>query len=450
MKTEMTLNNNKRKSIIIKMALIFGGLILFLTFFSKTINNTLLPQVDTVKVAKGSLGRIIDKTGEVELLNKEKVYATGSWKVMDVFVKNNDSVTKGMVLALVEKEDISLSLKQKELEILQLENSINSHRSSYENGVSEQERLIELAKRAMDDAKAELDSIQQLFDAGVETKDNVDKAKRKYEDAKYDYEDKQKKLEQSGGTYDISLEEKKLELELKKKELEKLKRDYSVTGEIKADSEGIALEVNIDKGMMTSPNQTIFVVGSDDKKYRLSWLMSTAEAEYFGIGDTVDIKLEVQKTVEDETEASAESGEENTGEKNSENKTEWEEASLRGHIQGKEYVPDLKQYRYWVDIELEEGRALEGSDAEIYAAKYGKVYDMVVPKSCVVESMGEASVFILKKRKGALGIENYVEQLEVKILERDDFSCAIEASIQDNEEIVVNTTKPLVNGMQVR
>jgi len=62
-------------------------------------------------------------------------------------------------------------------------------------------------------------------------------------------------------------------------------------GEIKAPSDGIILEVNIDKGMMTAPNQTLFVVGRDDKKYRLSWLMS----KDFDIGDEVAIKLEVQK-----------------------------------------------------------------------------------------------------------------------------------------------------------
>jgi len=49
-----------------------------------------------------------------------------------------------------------------------------------------------------------------------------------------------------------------------------------------------------------------------------------------------------------------------------------------------------------------------------------------------------------------LGIENYVEQREVEILEKDDFNCAIEASIEDNEEIVVNASKPLADGMQVR
>jgi len=76
------------------------------------------------------------------------------------------------------------------------------------------------------------------------------------------------------------------------------------------------------------------------------------------------------------------------------------EVTKNGPIQGKEYVPELKQYRYWVDIELEEGSVLEGSDVEIQASKYGKVYDMVVPRSCVIESRGQASVFVVKQREG--------------------------------------------------
>ncbi|UWV46697.1 hypothetical protein N1236_14290 [Acetivibrio thermocellus] len=59
-------------------------------------------------------------------------------------------------------------------------------------------------------------------------------------------------------------------------------------------------------------------------------------------------------------------------------------------------------------------------------------------------------MFVVKQREGVLGIENYVEQREVEILEKDDFNCAIEASIEDNEEIVVNASKPLADGMQVR
>ncbi|UWV46698.1 TolC family protein [Acetivibrio thermocellus] len=385
MDAEMALNN-RRKSIVIKLALIFGAMIIFLTFFSKTINNTLLPVVDTVKVKKGSIGRTIEKTGQVELLNKENVYATGAWKVTDVFVKKNDCVTEGMVLAVVEKEDISLTLKQKELEILKLENSINELSASYENGVSEQERLIELAKREMDDAKEELESLEQLFNAGVETKDNVDRAKRRYEDAKYDYEDKKNKLERSRGTYETNLKERMAELELRKKELEKLKKDYSGMGEIKAPSDGIILEVNIDKGMMTAPNQTLFVVGRDDKKYRLSWLMSRSEAEDFDIGDEVAIKLEVQKTVDNESEDSKGDGKKSA--KKSKNTTEWVEVTKNGPIQGKEYVPELKQYRYWVDIELEEGSVLEGSDVEFRLQNTEKSMTWLSPEAALLKAGG--------------------------------------------------------------
>jgi len=53
---------------------------------------------------------------------------------------------------------------------LKLENSINELSASYENGVSEQERLIELAKREMDDAKEELSRWSSFLMQGLRQK----------------------------------------------------------------------------------------------------------------------------------------------------------------------------------------------------------------------------------------------------------------------------------------
>ncbi|OPZ94605.1 MAG: macrolide transporter subunit MacA [Firmicutes bacterium ADurb.Bin419] len=336
---------NKRKSLIAKIGVVFLVLILFFTFFSKSINNMLLPKVDTVKASKGSLAKIMDKTGRIELIDKEKVYSGGSWKVKDVFIKKNDPVKKDMVLALFDKEDILISLKQKELEIVKLENTINNYNGN-DGTLKEQESVVN---------------------------------------------------------------EKKVELSLRKLELEKLKKDLSNSGEIKADSYGIALEVNVDKGMVTIPNQPVFVIGNDNGKYEVFWMMSGEEAENFNIGDKVDITFKVLKK--------------------GENGTETEEVTLKKEIQGKEYITDSKQYKYWVDVQLEEGLEIEGNEAQIYSVKYSKNYDTII---------------------GALGNENYVEVRGVKILEEDKFYCAIDAPITDNEEIVVNTTKMLLDRMQVR
>jgi len=93
----------------------------------------------------------------------------------------------------------------------------------------------------------------------------------------------------------------------------------------------------------------VFKEGRDDKKYRLSWLMSRSEAEDFDIGDEVAIKLEVQKTVDNESEDSKGDG------KKSAKKVKIRRNGLsnqNGPIQGKEYVPELKQYRYWWILSL--------------------------------------------------------------------------------------------------
>jgi len=114
--------------------------------------------------------------------------------------------------------------------------------------------------------------------------------------------------------------------------------------------------------------------------------MSRSEAEDFDIGDEVAIKLEVQKTVDNESEDSKGDGKKSA--KKSKNTTEWVEVTKNGPIQGKEYVPELKQYRYWVDIELEEGSVLEGSDVEIQASKYGKSMTWLSQEAALLKAGG--------------------------------------------------------------
>jgi len=89
--------------------------------------------------------------------------------------------------------------------------------------------------------------------------------------------------------------------------------------------------------------------------------MSRSEAEDFDIGDEVAIKLEVQKTVDNESEDSKGDGKKSA--KKSKNTTEWVEVTKMADSR-KRICAELKQYRYWVDIELEEGSVLEGSDVE--------------------------------------------------------------------------------------
>lgn len=425
----------RRKRIAAKAAMIFIVAITFLTFFSKSINNFLLPQVDTVKITKGSIGDRIEKIGEVEILNKDKIYVSGLWKVKDVYVKKNEQVRKGTVLALVEKEDLSVEIKRSELDILKFENALEQYINSFkEITIKELERSIDLSKRRMDDTKANLATLRELYNAGVETRDNLDKAQREYDDALYDYNDKLGSMDRRKQEYETSVKEKRFELNLMKMELGKLKKNFSNNGEIISQADGVVLEVNIEKGTSTQPGQPIFVIGLKDAKYRIAWALNTEESSKFSVGDKVNISLEVQsekKEAEKET-------------------ISIEELSIYKEIEGREFLKDSKQYKYWADIELEEGKAVEGQKADIMAVKYSKTYEILVPRNCVTEKLGSYSLFVLKERRGALGIERYVEEVEAEVLDNDNYYCAIEAPLQDIDEIIVNATRPLVNGMQVR
>lgn len=71
----------KKKKIVRNAAIIFITVVVLLTFFSKTINNFLLPEVEYGSPRSGTLTKEITAQGEVIPLKTETVNAYGSWKL---------------------------------------------------------------------------------------------------------------------------------------------------------------------------------------------------------------------------------------------------------------------------------------------------------------------------------------------------------------------------------
>ncbi len=427
----------KRKKLIFRMIIIFLTVIAFLTFFSNTINNFLLPQVNVSVIKKGSLKRSVEKSGKIEMLNKKEVYANGAWKVKDVFVKKNQKIKKGAVMASVEEEDALLELNNKQLEVIKLEDELGKCIGEFGNStVKGLEEGLEAAGKSLEKAEANLKALEERYNAGIglETKDSFEKAQKEYDDALYDYNEKLRNLDKIKQENGMDIKERKLELDIKKLELEKLKKNIPSNGRIVSDCDGTVLEMNIGKGGNTVPDKPAFIIGQDDSKYRVTWTMDMSESDFFDLGNQINISLKVRLSEKKE-------GEEVQTVK---------DMVLTEGIDGKEYLADEKQYKYWADIEITQGEAVEGQDIEITALKESKIYGMVIPGNCITEKNGKHGIFVLKERMGAFGEEKYVEEEDVNILDEDGSLCAISAAIGDDVQIVENSTKPLQDGMQVR
>ncbi len=81
-----------------KALLIFIGIVLFLTFFSKSIYNYRLPVVSVSTPKQGKLGFTVEGTAEISYSRMESVYAEVDGRVNEILVQSGEEVEKGQCL----------------------------------------------------------------------------------------------------------------------------------------------------------------------------------------------------------------------------------------------------------------------------------------------------------------------------------------------------------------
>lgn len=146
---QLEINTNRKKHKIYKITIGFLIIIGLLTFFSKTINNFLLPKVTVTQLQKGSLGDIFENDGVVEYKAKNRIYSTNSWLIKKINVKVNKFIKKGDCLAQIENDDILLQKTSAQLNVLKAENILKSLKNEAEPNkdlIKEKEVELEIAK----------------------------------------------------------------------------------------------------------------------------------------------------------------------------------------------------------------------------------------------------------------------------------------------------------------
>ena len=76
----------------------FAGIVLLLTFFSKSIYNYQLPVVSVAVPKQGNLSFTVESPGEVFYSNMESVYADVDGRVKEILVQSGDGVEEGQCL----------------------------------------------------------------------------------------------------------------------------------------------------------------------------------------------------------------------------------------------------------------------------------------------------------------------------------------------------------------
>lgn len=253
----------------------------------------------------------------------------------------------------------------------------------------------------MDSAKqAQENSVWDKLDAMLD-------AKRKVEDSNL------------GGDPDLTIEMNQMEITYRKEILKKYTGLKKNGGQVFGENNGIVTKIKISPGEVIPQGASVVLADLEESlKFRV--LLTKEEKKYVDIEDTVMLKLgNSGKTVEAQVDYIAES----------------------------ESTPGS----YEAIVNLPKGVGTVGQSGTLVASAQSDSYPVTIPAKALHGENERYYIYVLRRQQGILGEELAVSQVDVNVLDKNSKYVAIEEGAVDEEtEIVVNTTKELSEGSVVR
>ena len=418
------MKNQRIKKIIIAFAF-FLILMLVCTVVSKSIYAYQLPMVSTVMPEEKYVEHLVEAEGIVAAGGERAVNYFPGLRVDAILVHVGDRVEEGDVLFQIDLEDLKEFIEQKQDEIGKIELQINA---ILENQALEQQKKdLELARaredydttarledtyigRAAEDyvqAKEDMDDIEGGGDARAKRDEAVKQAGRRVEDILMP--------DQISSDLDIA----KLEKETLLSQLGEYRKIMESQGTVTAPFGGVVTAVSVQVGGRTLDTAAM-LISDESLPCQLKVFLDKSQKKYVGLGDSVSIKLEGKS------------------------------AKLEGTI---DYLAESAAVpgSYEALINLPEGTGIPGLSGMISRSEAGEKYRLCVPPSAVYERNGTNFVYVLKEREGILGQEYYVDEANVRIIDKNEAWAAIDDGIlAKDSRIIMSSTKEYKKGDVVR
>lgn len=263
-----------------------------------------LPQVSTAPLEKGDVVSSLSLTGPVSGTDSADVVSNLHSEVLEIRVKEGDSVEKGQVLAVIDRTDA-----QKEVDIAQ--NAYDLAVSEYNENLRDTKIGYEKAEQDYHTASLNYDRNRTLFESGAISSAEFEAAGNALSDARravegYRMENGQAVPDES---YELKVKAAQFELDQKKKDLEDT--------EVKSPISGTVVRVNSKVGQFADKpedEKPMFIVEN------LAQLEMELQISEYSVGDVsvglpVDITADILdgKTVTGTIASISPTGEEKTG-----------------------------------------------------------------------------------------------------------------------------------------
>lgn len=461
------MGENKKKKIIVG----FLGFLVFMwlcTVISKSIYASRLPIVTTTGIEQKYVEHIVEADGIVIVGNKNPINALGGLRVDNIAVQAGDRVEEGDVLFTVDMEDLEEIMEEKQRQISEQQLLI----SEQQLRISKQQLQIdaityneELAaiKKILEEQRAreDYDSLARREDTLVGRASNeVDKAENaigeqdggsdKYlndalqaaayaeGDAKWERDntmkDAQRRIddiifpENADPTLEVSqleMSEMQLSLSGMQTELSILQADLSkyqeikdAEGQITAAKSGLITDIYISVGNRV-PDTAAMLFADDTVPCQFKTVIDKEQKKYVGLNDKISLKLD---------------------------------GSSKGVDFNVDYVVESTGLpgSYELYINLSEGMGKPGMSGTMIHSEAGEKYNCCLSPLAVHKDDTRSYVYVVKEREGILGMEYYVEQIYVKVLDENENWIAVEGALDSDSRVIVSSTAEVKNGDVVR
>lgn len=469
-----------------------------LTIIAKIADSFMMPEVMIGSFEQMSLQYPVKISGEVQTESVEAVYGTEELRVGEVAVQEGDLVQRGDVLFTYDMEFLEQKIddSEKELQKLniqlesaennrkQLENkknqSINRANTDYADTVNSTSVTEAEAYQDMEQARIKLEEcqnnppqIQEQDVAEAETElgntetsensmgdlenngssdDRMAEWERQKELLEQDYEQKKRAYEAAVRLGDESeknalrqIEDAKTPLEdnssiklqqLEKQEieeeLESLRKIKQAEGKVISEMNGEIQQVNIRIGGIVGTDVAV-LLEDFNKPFQFEGTADEQTAAYVNEGDYCSIQLKDQNVFLENQEI----------DRVTELKTEVPDETklLEGGTGNKIYQ---------IRVKINSDQVKQSGRAELELTTESNVYQYCIPITALYGSESEQYILVAKEEGTTLGMQIVVEEVPVKVLEKNDTYAAVEGNFEQNSKIILRAGKSISNGDRVK
>jgi biotin carboxyl carrier protein len=393
-----------------KKTILLAAVLGLLIFFSKTVYFYNLPEVSAARPFRGVLNKLEIAGGLASWAVEETVYASRSGVVGAVFVREGEEVQAGQILFTMDfdVEDAERNLREIRNNITKLKSDVDFTAARLE-ALSfaldrDGEDYTNAAALELDRAERELRAAELSYSLGEKSANALRAAEDAARVLRLTYEEERETLRFSLAAKNIDLENQKIREEA----CLALLRDYRALSSVRSPAPGVVVSVNAARGMYVQENSPLASIGTGDE-FIVDCVVSGENnfilpADHCELANTAHV---LDGTV----------------------------LTVKPGPQGK-----LVSIRV-VSSEVSAGESFEVSFEKAGAASY-----TLVPSAAVNQDSGGYFLNQIKRRRGIMGEEYYVERLDVYIGDSDLNNTVITWGLTFFEPVVLRGDKPVASG----